>query len=111
MAKRDERTQRLIANYYDDWKNGMTPQEIASKYRVTSRTMYSCLQEIATAHGIKDRKELLSVPHKPHKKRGPNKKKSDLPPVDLEEIKEELDEFISEGELVLSDIEAFLKTL
>lgn len=112
MATRNERTQRLIENYYDDWKNkGMTPLQIADKYRVTPRTMYYCLQEVAINHGIKDRSELLQIPHKPHPKRGPNRKISDLPPVDLEEIKEELNEFLAEGKLVLKDIDKFLKCI
>ena len=61
MAKKSEldaRTQKLIAESFEDFKSGMNVEEVAMKYGVTSRTVYNHLQTIADNNSV-DRQFLL----------------------------------------------------
>ena len=63
--KRSERVKYLIDNFIKFHNEGMSIPEIAEKTAITTRTIYSYLQEIADQNGV-TRESLLEKVHKPH---------------------------------------------
>ena len=59
--KQSERTLKMKENFVTLRKEGLTPLEIADRYSVSYRTMYSCLSEIADDAGV-TRESLLVTP-------------------------------------------------
>lgn len=109
MAKRSERVARMIENFIYEWLEGRNIPEIAQKYRVTPRTIYERLQEIADNNGVK-REELLERPHKKHKKIniGSTRETVEIE-FSPEEIQQEMDELIAQTKLTLDDMTKILK--
>ena len=62
---RDERTLKMIKNYVKDFDNGLKPSQIAKKYKLSTWTIYNCLDEIAKKAG-RTRESLLKHPHDEH---------------------------------------------
>ena len=107
MATMSERVRRMIEGFIPEWQSGKNIPEIAEIYRVTPRTIYDRLQEIADKNGYK-REELLEKPNKPHCKRGLSqlKKQTDF---SIDEIPEEWEELVNQVKLVISEINEALK--
>lgn len=112
MAERSERVLRFVENYVTDWKSGMVLTEIAAKYSISRRRAYEVLDEIAEKSGI-DRKALLERPHyKEHSNRGvPKNKKHSTLSIDIQEVKQEMDDMIGQGKIILKDIEKILNDI
>lgn len=62
MAKRDERTLKMMEEYMSLRNEGYTVEQIAKKFGLSTFTVYHYLNEIAKKYGV-PREELLDVPH------------------------------------------------
>lgn len=82
--KRSERVNFLICNFMLLHNQGLSIPEIAEKSAVTTRTVYTYLQEIADINNV-SRESLLEKVHNPHEvtKFTPRKK---IPKVDAENL-------------------------
>ena len=60
-----ERVNQLIEHFMEDHNQGLSVSEIADKHKVSTRTVYSHLNEIAKRNN-RTREYLLQVPHKEH---------------------------------------------
>ena len=63
--RRSQSVSRLIEGYHQCWEKGMSNDEIAQYYGVTTTTVYNNLEEIAQINGVA-RDEYLKNPQKPH---------------------------------------------
>lgn len=106
-TKRSERVTRLINNFMKYHNQGLSTSEIASKFQVTTRTIYANLQEIADLNGV-DRSSLLMYVHKPHAPRGPNAKKVHKE-LNMDELIKDYTDMISFGKNIISKIDTILE--
>lgn len=83
--KMNERTLQMLQNFMTLHNNGWTIPEIAKKYDLASRTIYSYLDKIADENGV-TRDSLLSVPHTEHLCY--ERQFEPVKPVDLTEFKQ-----------------------
>ena len=66
MAReRDERTLKMMEHYVELHEQGLTPGQIAAKYRISTQVVYLYLQEIADKAGV-SRDSLLKQPNAEH---------------------------------------------
>lgn len=66
MAKNSsERTLKMKQDFIELRKSGLSIRAIAEKFNLNPKTVYDCLDEIATAAGV-TRESLLYHPHSPH---------------------------------------------
>lgn len=65
--KQSERVSIMKENFMKLHNEGYTILEIADKYNIARRTIYSHLNEIAKENGV-DRTSLLEIPHKKHER-------------------------------------------
>ena len=65
MATYSERVNQLIEHFMEDHNQGLSVSEIADKHKVSTRTVYGHLDEIAKQNNV-TRESLLQVPHKEH---------------------------------------------
>lgn len=107
MAKRSERVKYLIDNFIKFHNEGMSIPEIAEKSAVTTRTIYSYLQEIADQNGV-TRESLLEKVHKPHEvtKFGEHKK---TPKIDGEALVNRYSEVIRTAEDLQQELRDLIK--
>lgn len=104
-ANSSERVKQLIENFMTYHKKGLSIPEIADEFRLTSRTVYLHLQEIADLNGV-DRTSLLTVPHRAHTMSSRVKKlHEDVNPIELQK---DFAEMISVGNEVVSKIDTIL---
>lgn len=106
-TKRSERVTRLINNFMKYHNQGLSIFEIASKFQVTTRTIYANLQEIADLNGV-DRDSLLMRVHKTHAPRGQNPKKIHKE-LNMDELIKDYTDMISFGKNIISKIDTILE--
>ena len=81
-GKRDERTLRMMENYVKHHEEGMSVEEIANFYGITSMTIYNRLGEIAQVNNV-PRESLLCCPEHSHDNGGLNGGYGAFRPYDL----------------------------
>lgn len=67
MAEQNERTFQMKQSYVELHNQGLSVREIAKRFNLTPRAVYTCLNDIALQAGV-PRESLLDRSHKQHKK-------------------------------------------
>lgn len=109
MAKRSESVKALIEGFFElRQKNpDITIQEIADNYNLSSRTVYTYLDEIAKKNGV-TREELLMIPHKKHEITIPGNGRKALERIDSENLINSFNKIIEETKIILKEIDIIM---
>lgn len=103
----DERTFRMKQEYVDLHEQGLSPAEIAERFKLSKSTVYSSLSEIAKANGV-SREELLTQPHAEPVRYKDRLKK--IKPLDPSDFLEHFEKTMSEVSELHSILKRQLKT-
>lgn len=105
MANTSERVQQLKKNFMKHHEKGETIREISNRYHVTTRHIYSILQEIADENNV-SRESLLTTPHREHLRKESDKISGQIKP---EEVREKFDTMISNAKTLINEIDSILQ--
>ena len=90
MKRVGESTLKMMEAYPELFSEGLTPEEIGKKFKLSKRTVYDHLAEVAAKMGV-SRDSLLVRPVSKHTLSAKEKKSST--PVDVNEFRENLKVF------------------
>lgn len=105
MANTSERVQQLKKNFMKHHQKGETIKEIANRYHVTPRHIYSILQDIADENNV-SRESLLTAPHCDHVRKASYKNSGQINP---EEIRKKFNTMISNAKTLINKIDSILQ--
>lgn len=107
MTAKSERVKQMKLNFMKLHNEGYSIKEIAEKFHITPRTIYSELSAIAEENGI-PREELLSTPHKQHSSRG-STIKAHQESVNPNELKANFEKMIDTANIIIEKIDYVLQ--
>ena len=105
--RRNERTLQMMKNFIKHHDEGMGIPEIATKYDLSSWTVYQCLAEIAADAGV-SRESLLEVPH--CKQHFPLHSFKPVKPVDMKGFNQHFEATVTEMDAVRREVKKTIET-
>lgn len=108
MMQTSERTKKMKENFMSLREKGLSFEKIASRFDLSSATIYGNLQAIAHENGV-SRASLLYFPHKKHNVSNYHTISQELSSVDIEEVRTLFSNTIENCTKLISAIDNILK--